>query len=158
MEAKLNSQEILQLAANGEKASFALYSSASVLARCEKVKKIFQRIARDELGHLLSLHIKFERLYPQLAKKLDITLPIPDESEVKRLAEIKESAEALQSAIHEEERSLHLYLQLVKAAEDEWARKVLRSIIRDEISHIKALSSLRKERIEKTIANEKSFH
>ena len=70
----------------------------------------------------------------------------------------KESAESLQCAIREEERSLHLYFQLVKAVENERAGKLLRSIIRDEVSHIKALSSLRKDRIEETIAKEKRFH
>ncbi|MCZ6449439.1 MAG: hypothetical protein O6918_01020 [Deltaproteobacteria bacterium] len=108
MEAKLNRKELLQLAASGEKASFSLYSQAAVLATSERVKKIFHLIARDELAHLLILANEFERLYPQLIGEVDITLPIPDESEVKRLAKIKESTEALQRAIHEEQRSLHL--------------------------------------------------
>lgn len=158
MEAKLNRKELLQLAASGEKASFSLYSHAALLAGCEKVKKIFHRIARDELAHLLRLANEFERLYPQLTGEVDITLPIPDESEVKRLANIKESTEALQCAIHEEQRSLHLYLQLVKSVKDEKAGKVLKSIIRDEVGHIKALSSLREERIEEIIAKEKRLH
>ena len=158
MVAKLNRMELLQLAANGEKAFFALYSRAAVLAGSYKVKKIFQRIARDELAHLFILVIKIRRLSPQLAREVDITLPIPDESEVRRLAEIRESPKALQCAIREEERSLHLYLQLVKSVKDEKAGKLFRSIIRDEVSHIKALSSLRKERIEETIAKEKRFH
>jgi rubrerythrin len=101
---------------------------------------------------------KIRRLSPQLAREVDITLPIPNESEVRRLAEIKESPKALQRAICEEERSLHLYLQLVKAAEDERAGKLIGSTIRDEVSHIKALRSLRNERIEETIVKEKRFH
>ncbi len=158
MEAKLNRKELLQLAASGEKASFSLYSQAAVLATSERVKKIFHRIARDELAHLLILANEFERLYPQLIGEVDITLPIPDESEVKRLAKIKESTEALQCAIHEEQRSLHLYLQLVKSVKDEKAGKVLKSIIRDEVGHIKALSSLREEWIVEIIAKEKRLH
>ena len=158
MVAKLNRKELLRLAANEEKASFALYSRAAVLAGSYKLKKIFQRIARDELAHLLTFVIKIGRLYPQLARDVDITLPIPDELEAKRLAEINESAEAPQCAIGEEERSLHLYPQLVKAVEDERAGKLLQKIIRDQVSDIKALSSLRKERIEETIVKEKRFH
>ncbi len=50
MIAKLNRKELLRIAANREKASFVLYSRAAVLAGCYKVKKIFQRIARDELS------------------------------------------------------------------------------------------------------------
>jgi len=46
----------------------------------------------------------------------------------------------------------------VKSVKDEKAQKVLKSIIRDEVGHIKALSSLREERIEEIIAKEKRLH
>ena len=64
MIAKLNRMELLRIAANREKASFALYSRAAVLVGSYKVKKIFQRIARDELAHLFILVIKIRRLSP----------------------------------------------------------------------------------------------
>jgi len=46
----------------------------------------------------------------------------------------------------------------VKSVKDEKAGRVLKSIIRDEVGHINALSSLREERIEEIIVKEKRLH
>ncbi|MFQ5887922.1 MAG: hypothetical protein ACE5HY_04415 [Candidatus Hydrothermarchaeales archaeon] len=73
------------------------------MARSKIVKKMFNRIAKDELVHLFSLLCKFGRLYAGLSKDVDIILTLPKEAEIKKLAEVKESAETLQYAIHEEQ-------------------------------------------------------
>ena len=52
MHATLSGRELIQLAINREKASFVLSIVAAVQAGSEKVKKIFNRIARDGLVHL----------------------------------------------------------------------------------------------------------
>ena len=47
MQATLSERELIQVAIKREKASFALYSRAAVEAGSGKVKKVFNRIARD---------------------------------------------------------------------------------------------------------------
>ena len=84
METTLSREELIKLAINGEKASFALYSRAEVLASSEKVKKIFNRIARDELVHLFNLLGRFVRVYPELCNEVDILMPTPHQAEVRK--------------------------------------------------------------------------
>jgi rubrerythrin len=158
MQAILSERELIQVAINREKTSFALYSCAAVQADSEKVKKVFNRIARDELLHLFTLLSRFERVYPELCNEVNIIMPIPEEAEVRRLATIKESAEALRGAIREEQQSLQFYLQLANVVEDEGARIALQRIIHDETNHIKALSSLGDEEIDEATVEEKRFH
>ncbi len=158
MQATLSERELIQVAIKREKASFALYSCAAVQASSEQVKKVFNRIARDELVHLFTLLSRFERIYPELCNEVNIIMPIPEEVEVRRLATIKESAGALQGAIREEQQSLQFYLQLANVVEDEGARIALQRIIHDETNHIKALSSLGDEEIDETTVEEKRFH
>ena len=158
METTLNKRELLWLALNAEKASFALYSRAAEASDCEMIKRIYQRIARDELDHLMRLLAKFDRLYPELVKEVNISLPTPSESEIARLARINGPSEALQNAIKEEQRSLHIYLQLAKAMENREATSALRTIIQDEVNHIKALRSIGEAKIKQTAAKEKRLH
>jgi len=47
MQATLSERELIRVAINRAKASFTLYSRAAVQAGYEKVKKVFNRIARD---------------------------------------------------------------------------------------------------------------
>jgi len=156
MQATLSGRELIQLAINREKASFALYSRAAVQAGSEKVKKVFNRIARDELVHLFTLLSRFERAYPELCNEVNVIMPIPKEVEVRRLATINESAKALRCAIREEQQSLQFYLQLANVV-DEGAR-VLQRIIYDETNHINALRSLGDEEIVEATVEEKRFH
>jgi len=158
METTRSREELIKLAINGEKASFALYSRAEVLASSEKVKKIFNRIARDELVHLFTLLGRFERVYPELCNEVDILMPTPDQAEVRKLATVEESAQALEWAIQEEQKSLHVYLQLVRVVEDKDARMVLERIVRDETNHVRALSSLGEEEINEALVEERRFH
>ena len=127
-------------------------------AGSEKVTKVFNRIARDELVHLFTLLSRFERVYPELCNEANIIMPIPEASEVTRLAAANKSAEALQSAILEENQSLQFYLQLVNVVEDGGARIALQRIIHDETNHIKALRSLGDEDIDEATVEEKRFH
>ena len=156
MQTILSGRELIQLAINREKASFALYSRAAVQAGSEKVKKVFNRIARDELVHLFTLLSRFERAYPELCNEVNVIMPIPKEVEVRRLATINESAKALRCAIREEQQSLQFYLQLANVV-DEGAR-VLQRIIYDETNHINALRSLGDEEIVEATVEEKRFH
>jgi rubrerythrin len=158
MQATLSERELTQLAINREKASFGFYCHAAVQAGSEKVKKVFNRIARDELVHLFTLLSRFERIHPELCNEVNIIMPIPEEVEVRRLATINASTDALQCAIQEEQQSLQFYLQLANVAEDEGARIALQRIIHDETNHIKALSSLRDEEIDEATVEEKRFH
>jgi len=122
------------------------------------VKKIFNRIARDELVHLFNLLGRFERAYPELCNEVDILMPTPDQAEVRKLATVEESAQALEWAIQEEQKSLHVYLQLVRVVEDKDARMVLERIVRDETNHVRALSSLGEEEINEALVEERRFH
>jgi len=158
VETTLNRNELLYLAVNGEKASFALYSRAAAESKCDSVRRIFRRIARDEIDHLMKLLAKFLRLYPELSKEVNISLPIPSESDVRRLSEITGPSEALQSALQEEQRSLNIYLQLLKAMESKEAIATLRTIIRDEVRHIKALRSIGQVNIKQFAVKEKRLH
>jgi len=158
MQTTLSGRELIQLAINREKESFVLYSRAAVQAGSEKVKKVFNRIARDELVHLFTLLSRFEQVYPELCNEVNIIMPIPEEVEVKRLATINESAKALRCAIREEQQSLQFYLQLANSVEDEGARIALQRIVHDETDHIKALSSLGTEEINEATVEEKRLH
>ena len=158
METTLSRKELIKLAINGEKASFALYSRAAVQASSEKVKTIFNRIARDELVHLFTLLGRFESFYPELCNEVDILMPRPDEAEVRKLATVQESAQALEWAIQEEQKSLHFYLQLACVVEDKEARMVLERIVRDETNHVRTLSSLGEEEINEAPVEERRFH
>jgi len=106
----------------------------------------------------MRLLAKFQRLYPELFKEVNISLPIPSESDVRRLSEITGPSEALKSALQEEQRSLNIYLQLVKAMEGKEAIATLRTIIRDEVSHIKVLRSIGQAEIKQSGAKEKRLH
>ena len=158
METTLSSRELIQLAIEREKVSYALYSRAAVAAVSGKVKRVFNCIARDELVHLLTLLRNFARLYADLIEEVNIIMPVPEEAAVKKLATVEESAAALQYAIQEEQQSLQFYLQLVRVVEDEQARMALQTIIRDEGNHVKALKSLEGDKIEETDVEEKAFH
>jgi len=158
MQATLSGRELIQLAINREKASFVLYSRAAVQTSSDKVKKIFNRIARDELVHLFTLLSTFGRVYPELCNEVNIIMPIPEASEVTRLAAVNRSAEALQSAIWEEQQSLQFYLQLANVVEDERARRALQRITHDETNHIKALGSLENEEINEATVEERRLH
>ena len=158
MQATLSGRELIQLAINREKASFVLYSRAAVQTSSDKVKKIFNRIARDELVHLFTLLSTFGRVYPELCNEVNIIMPIPEASEVTRLAAVNRSAEALQSAIWEEQQSLQFYLQLANVVEDERARIALQRITHDETNHIKALGSLENEEINEATVEERRLH
>lgn len=158
MEATLSARELIQLAVNGEKASYVLYRRAALVAGSKKVKKIFNRIARDELVHLFTLLRKFERLYPELGKEVVIIMPLPEEAAVKKLAAVKESPDALRCVVQEEQRSLEFYLQVARVVEDEDAKIALRTIIRGEANHIRVLSSLGDKRIKETVTEEERFH
>ena len=158
METTLNRRELLYLAVNGEKASFALYSRAAEESKYESVKRIFRHIARDELEHLMRLLAGFQRFYPDLTREVNISLPIPSESDVRRLSEITGPSEALRIALQEERQSLHIYLQLVKAMESKEATATLWTIIRDEVSHIKALRSIGVAKILRSGTKEKRLH
>ena len=158
MHATFSGRELIQLAINREKASFVLYSCAAVQTSSEKVKKIFNRIARDELVHLFTLLSRFERVYPELCNEVNIIMPIPEASEVTRLTAVNKSAEALQSAIWEEQQSVQFYLQLADVVEDERARIALQRIIHDETNHIKALGSLENEEINEATVEERRLH
>ena len=158
MQTTLSGRELTQLAINREKESFVLYSRAAAETGSEKVKKVFNRIARDELVHLFTLLSSFELVYPELCNEVNIIMPIPEEVKVMRLATIKESAEALHGAIWEEQQSLQFYLQLANSVEDEGARIALQRIVHDETDHIKALSSLGTEEINEATVEEKRLH
>ena len=158
VETTLNRRELLSLAVDGEKASFALYSRAAEESKHDSVKRIFRRIARDELEHLMRLLERFQRQYPDMTKEINISLPIPSESDVKRLSEITGPSEALQRALQDERRSLHIYLQLMKAMESKEANATLRTIIRDEVSHIEALRSIGEAKIIRSGTKEKRLH
>lgn len=77
MQTTLSELELIQVAINREKASFTFYSHAAVQATSEKVKKVLNRIARDELVHLFTLLSRFERVYPQLCNEVNVIMPIP---------------------------------------------------------------------------------
>ena len=158
MQNTLSGRELIQLAINREKESFVLYSRAAAETGPEKVKKVFNRIARDELDHLFTLLSSFERVYPELCDEVNIIMPIPEEVKVRRLAKIKESAEALHGAIWEEQQSLQFYLQLANSVEDEGARIALQRIVHDETDHIKDLSRLGDEEIDEATVEEKRLH
>ena len=158
METTLSSRELIQLAIEREKTSYALYSCAAVMAVSSKVKGVFNRIARDELVHLLTLLRNFARLYPELIEEVNIIMPVPEEAAVEKLAAVEESAEALLCAIQEEYESLQFYIQLARVVEDQEARMALQTIIRDESNHVKALKSLEGDKIEETDVQEKAFH
>jgi rubrerythrin len=158
MQNTLSGRELIQLAINREKESFVLYSRAAAETGSEKVKKVFNRIARDELDHLFTLLSRFERVYPELCDEVNIIMPIPEEVKVRRLATIKESAEALHGAIWEEQQSLQFYLQLANVVEEEGARIALQRIVHDETDHIKDLSRLGDEEIDEATVEEKRLH
>ena len=108
--------------------------------------------------HLFTLLSRFEHVYPNLCNEVNILMPMPEEVEVRRLATIKESAEALQCAIRKEQQSLQFYLQLANVVEDEGASIALQRIIHDETNHIKALSSLGDEEIDVATVEGKRSH
>lgn len=122
------------------------------------MKKIFNRIAREELVHLFTLPGRFERVYPELCNEVEILMPTPDQAEVRKLATVEESAQALDWAIQEEQKSLHVYLQLVRVVEDKDARMVLERRVRDETNHVRALSSLGEKEINEALVEERRFH
>ena len=159
MEPTLSARELIILAIDGEKTSYALYSRASIMGTDLKVKRIFDHIAQDELGHLLTLIGKFEAVYPGLSA--DIRIPSPDPTEVMRLAKIGESSQALECATREERESLQLYLQLMEFVKAKSAKIALKAIIQDEESHIRALDSLAKRKawwVGQVAPQDKRFH
>ena len=161
VEPTLSARELIILAIDGEKTSYALYSRASIMGTDLKVKRIFDRIAQDELGHLLTLIGKFEAVYPGLSAMVDIRIPSPDPTEVMRLAKIGESSQALECATREERESLQLYLQLMQFVKAKSAKIALKAIIQDEESHIRALDSLAKKQawwVGQVAPQDKCFH
>jgi len=137
----LDVRDVVLYAVRGEKASFAVYSSAAARAGNAEVARMLDRLARDELGHLFTLLRRFGALHPAMLDAVDITVPTPDPLRVERLSRAASVGEVLHAAVEEERASLAAYTQLTTSA-DTRARAVLQTIMRRERRHVALLKAL----------------
>jgi rubrerythrin len=141
MQPVLDVRDVFLYAVRGEKASFALYTSAAARAHSPEVAGILDRLARDELGHLFTLLRRFGALHPGMLDAVDITVPAPDPGRVERLSRAASALEVLRDAVEAERASLAAYAQLRPVA-NAGARTVLQAIMRRERRHVALLQAL----------------
>ena len=144
-----------------EKEGMLYYEKAAKLARNQKVKKIFNRLAEDEREHCQSLRAKGKFLQPALQRKFEPNdafdsflaqevkgkiFPLGGDGSAS-LPEPKSDAEALDLGIESERRSIDILQKLLGVEKKMDVRVVFSHLLAEERKHLAALQSLKKELI-----------
>jgi len=158
MRSRLDKQQLILYAVQGEKASFAVYTRGAATARNPQVARLLSQLARDELEHLFTLLKRFAKEAPEILAAVDMTMPTPDEDVVERLGRARSVDEELRAAIRQEHESLAAYAQLSGMVTDD-ARGVLQAIMRRERRHVAGLSSrLRRSEAQAALVEDDRAH
>ncbi len=146
-------KEKLDIAYKTEVNGYRFYLNAAKMVDDKHGKNMFQHLAKDELEHIKVVHTIGEELragkkwprYEDVLKSggtLDIeALPVFPEGN-KAIEGMKGAADelhALDVGIGAEERSIELYLDILKAAEDPDEKAVLERLVEMERGHLKLL-------------------
>ena len=144
-----------------EKEGIVYYERAAKLARNQKVKKIFSRLAEDEREHGKSLRAKAKFLQPALLRKVETNdglglflaqnvkgkvFPFAGEGSAS-LPEPASDAEAIDVGIESERRSIDILLLLLESEKKMDVRVVFSHLLAEERKHLAALQSLKEELI-----------
>jgi rubrerythrin len=138
MAALLEVRDVILYAVRGEKASFAAYTLAAARAGDPDVAGMLNRLARDELRHLMTLLRRFGPRYPDLLDVVDLTMPEPDSAHVESLSRASSVREVLGVAVAAERLSFAAYVQLASTVRA-GARSTLQAILRRERRHVNLL-------------------
>ena len=144
-----------------EKEGMVYYERAAKLARNQKVKKIFSRLAEDEREHGKSLRAKAKFLQPALLRKVETNdglgfflsqsvkgkiFPLEGDGPAS-LPEPRSDAEAVDVGIESERRSIDILLLLLENEKKMDVRVVFSHLLAEERKHLAALQSLKEELI-----------
>ncbi len=143
---KLNVLELLKLALNKEKDSFATLSNAGSLCSEKRLKKTLNKLAMEELKHILMLMDLSQVSSVDPLGEIDLRFP-----EVKRYPPgLKGEEEALRACMGSELESITLFMDLVDRAqeqEDDDVLRLLQQLVEEEEKHKKTLENLLANRL-----------
>lgn len=157
MEYAVSPSDIAELAAQVEKRGAAFYSQAALLTKNPQARKLFQKLASDELEHQLSFeHIAANTQEATISAMYDID--ILDHIK-KGFMELLESSafdpahlkddfseiHAIEVGIHTEQESIQTYAKMKKAFIERFSAVIERLLEQEEL-HLQLLQNLR-ERI-----------
>ncbi len=155
----LQCHDAVDLCLSIEKEGIVYYEKAAKLARNQKVKKIFSRLAEDEREHSKSLRAKAKFLQPALQKKVETNdafglfltqkvkgkiFPLTGDASTAS-PEPESDAEAIDLGIESERRSINILLALLENEKKLDVRVVFSHLLAEERKHLAALQSLKEE-------------
>ncbi len=138
-----NIQEIIDFAIQKEKEAYELYSSFTKKIDDLAVKKLFEELAQDELGHreaLENLSKAEELLNYEIESIQDIKLS--DHLVTQPIDENSGLQQVFIFAMKEEKAALELYTKLAESAIDEEHISVYQKLAQMELNHKNKLESL----------------
>ena len=143
---KLTVFDILKLCLDKEKESFATLSSAGGLCPEKRLKKALNKLALEELKHILMV-MDLSRI-SSVDPLAEVDLRIP-ELKGAGLSTFDEE-EALRACMGSELESISLYMELVNSAqeqEDDDVLRLLQQLVEEEERHKKTLEDLLAKRL-----------
>ena len=153
--------DAMDLCLSIEKEGIAYYEKAAKLARDQKVKKIFSRLAEDEREHIKALREKVKFLQPALQRKVEtddaLAMFIAQEVKGKIFPLAGEGStsspgpasdvEAIDVGIESEKRSIDILQTLLENEKKMDVRVVFSHLLAEERKHLSALQDLKQELI-----------
>jgi rubrerythrin len=130
--------DIILLAIEREKESYAHLAAAARACTCPKARRLYNQLALDEIRHLLTLVSLMDGLADDCLAQLDLTFPpaeLPDP-----LPQTEDSI--LRSTMAAEEESQHLFARLADGVSREELASLLEVLRAEEEGHLARLRSM----------------
>ena len=131
-------RDIILMAIDKEKASFARLAAAARACASPKARRLYNQLALDELRHLLTLVSLMDGLADDCLDQLDLTFPPGNPPEPLPQSE----EEILRSTMAEEMRSQELFARLAVCGGREEILSLLDMLRAEEEDHLARLRSM----------------
>ncbi|MBN1685372.1 MAG: ferritin family protein [Spirochaetales bacterium] len=134
-------EEILASAIQKEAQSRDFYTRVSEKIVAKKAKKIFDKMAGDEAGHVAILSRQFNKLfnkeYTVVQEALSEKLKIAEA----QVYDIQTALQIVSLAIGLEEESIQFYIRQFEKTEDPEEKKMIKKLVHFEMGHKKRLQN-----------------
>jgi len=138
--------DIIKIGIEKEKESFSSLSRAANASASRKIKKSLNKLALEELNHIL-MFMDLAQISPvNPLEEIDLTFPHPDEE----LSGLDTEEEALRTCMSSELKSISLYMDLVDTVKDEegdYVLRLLQQLVEEEEKHKKKLEEIMENRL-----------
>ncbi len=133
-----SSNDVILMAINREKESFAQLAAAARACTSPKTRRLYNQLALDELKHILSLVSLLDGLADDWLSDLDLTFPFSEFPDP--LPRTEDTL--LRSAMEEETRSQQLFSSLAEGSTREEVVALLEMLRGEEEDHLARLRSM----------------